>query len=287
MRFATRSWSPLSLALLVVSLLCCGICRGQSGADLFDTPHSLAFARFLEQQRRFELAIAEYERIEKVAPGKLEVRLGILRNFALANRPVEGIVAYEKWDAHPAFVPAELRNKYIGLHFQSRDFERLQSRMDGGMRLNEPEQTRVRLHLALYQTDWRQARKLFETFEIQHVKQHRLAYAPVMDAVDDLHYRKPWLGAVCSLVPGGGQVYAGQWVDGLSSLFLVGVTGFEAYRLFHKRGPKNVLAWGLAGISTSFYIANLYGGQRAVKRYNEKKDAGIQQILDGVTVRDF
>ncbi len=259
----------------------------QKSPDLFDFEHGLSFARFLEQKQRFDLAIDEYRRLDQLSLGKLEVRIALLQLYSRLDRPVEGIVAFERWDYPPFQVPGELRRKYMGLHFQSRDFGRLANRVDAGLGLKEPEKTRVQLHLALYELDWPKAEKLFETFEIQHVSRHRLTYEPIMYVVDHMQYRKPLLGALFSIVPGGGQIYAGQWVDGLSTLFLVGVTAYESYRLFHKRGPKNLLAWGLAGLSMSFYIANVYGGQRSVKRYNEKQDARIWKELDGVTVRDF
>lgn len=277
------------IVTLCLSLQVCWLAQAhaQLKEDLFDVDHSIAFARFLEEQRRYDLAIDEYVRIESIAPGRLEVRMALLRLYGLADRHVEGIVTYQKWDYHPTHAPAELRRKYVGLFFQGREFMRLSHVLTYGIGLQEPERTRVQLHLALSENNWPLAQRLFETFEIQHVRKHAQTYGPIMAAVDDLHYRKPWLGTTLSIVPGGGQFYAGQWMDGLSSLFLVGVSGFEAYRLFRKRGPDNILAWGLVGLSGSFYIANLYGGQRAVKRYNERQDARIQQVLDDVADRDF
>jgi hypothetical protein len=259
----------------------------QAPTNLFDEQHSLAFAHFLETQHRYDLALDEYRRIDQMAPGKLEVRMGMLHCYAASNLPTDGIVAYEKWDYHPHLAPAELRTKYVGLHFQSRDYSRLGRKLETGIGLREPDKTRIHLQLALYQRDWVGAHKLFESFEIQHVKRNKLTYEPIIQAVDDLHYRKPWVGSMLSIVPGGGQLYAGQWVSGLSSLLLVGVTGFEAYRLLRKRGFDNVAGWGLAAVSCSFYVANIYGGHRSVRRYNEKQDAGIQAMLDRVAVRDF
>lgn len=280
-----RHWLALGMICLCGSLSQIAIAQGEE--DLFDFKHGMAFAEFLEQQQRYDLAIEEYLRIESIAPGRLEVRVALLRLYALTDRHDEGITTYEGWDYHPYLAPAELRRKYVGLFFQGRQFLRLGHKIDDGIGLKEPEKTRIQLQLALYEADWPRAQRLFESFEIQHVRKNRLTYGPIMKEVGDLHYRKPWLGAALSIVPGGGQAYAGQWMDGISSLLLVGIAGFEAYRLFHKRGPDNILAWGLAGLSGSFYIANLYGGQRAVKRYNERQDARIQQVLDDVADRDF
>jgi TM2 domain-containing membrane protein YozV len=274
-----RHWLVLGMLCLLNSLP--EFAMAQEEEDLFDFKHGMAFAEFLEQQQRYDLAIEEYLRIESIAPGRLEVRVALLRLYALTDRHDEGITTYEGWDYHPYLAPAELRRKYVGLFFQGRQFLRLGRKIDDGIGLKEPEKTRIQLQLALYEADWPRAQRLFESFEIQHVRKNRLTYGPIM------HYRKPWLGAALSIVPGGGQVYAGQWMDGISSLLLVGIAGFEAYRLFDKRGPDNILAWGLAGLSGSFYIANLYGGQRAVKRYNERQDARIHQVLDDVADRDF
>jgi hypothetical protein len=276
------AWVALGLSFWIGSAA-----FSQTAEDLFDFEHGLKFARFLEQQQRWDLAIAEYRRLDAETPDRLEVRMALLQLYALDGKPSDGIATYEGWHYQPQLAPTELRRKYIGLFFQNRDFASLASKLQSGIGLKEPDKTRVQLQLALYNRDWPQAQRLFEAFEIQHVHKNRQTYAPILKALDDLHYREPWLGAALSIVPGAGQAYAGQWIDGLSSLFLVGVTGFEAYRLLHKRGPKNLLAWGLAGMSLSFYVANIYGGRRAVARYNERRDAEIQQILDGVSARDF
>jgi hypothetical protein len=288
MSLPIQNWLFLALFLLVSGL---SALPAQAGIpidpDLFDLDHGLAFAQYLEQEGRLDLALEEYRRVDRLAPGRLDVRMAILRLCNVTGRPAEGMVAYERWDYHPYLVPPELRRRYVGLFFAERALDRLERKLGDGLGFKDPERTRVDLHLALYRHDWERARGLYERFEIQHVKRHRMAYAPIMAAVDEMRYRKPWLGTVLSIVPGGGQCYAGQWVDGIGSLLLVGLTGLESYRLFHKRGPANVLAWGLAGLSASFYIANLYGGHRAAHRYNARQDAGIEHALDGLTARDF
>ncbi|HEC78945.1 MAG TPA: hypothetical protein ENI34_07370 [candidate division WOR-3 bacterium] len=80
------------------------------------------------------------------------------------------------------------------------------------------------------------------------------------------HYKKPILGAIFSLLPGGGHFYCGRIGDGFFSLLIVGAaTGLSYY--YHSQ--KEELKFGVSlGTAVLFYMANIYGGINAVRNYN-------------------
>ena len=272
---------------LCFSMLGVNLMFGQAPENLFDFEHSLEFANDLEAQRAYPMALEEYQRLDQIKPGTMEVREAILRLAGKSGQAEVGIKAYESWDYHPYLVPKKLRDSYIGLNFLSRDFDRFERKLRDGIGLKEPEKSRVALHLALYQEDWTKAYTMFETFEIQHVKESRATFKPVMDAISTIHYHNPQQGAFLSIIPGLGQAYSKQWGAALGSLALVGLSTYGSAQFFAKKGAKNVFSWGFLTAGLFTYSANILGGYKAARRYNKKQDEKIISWLDDITIRSF
>ena len=70
------------------------------------------------------------------------------------------------------------------------------------------------------------------------------------------------------LIPGTGKMYAGYWKDGLVSLLMTSMMAWQAYRGFDQRGIKSGYGWVYTGLATGFYIGNLYGTVKAVRKFN-------------------
>ena len=88
---------------------------------------------------------------------------------------------------------------------------------------------------------------------------------------DELLKRKeksPTIAKILSIIPGAGYLYAGHKGSALTSLF---INSLLAYATYTSIKEKN---YGVAGImgffSVSFYIGNITGASRCVKRYNKK-----------------
>ncbi len=93
-----------------------------------------------------------------------------------------------------------------------------------------------------------------------------------------LGWKSPWKAAFLSaILPGSGKIYAGRWKEGVYSLFLVGVSGWQAWRKF-RQGKKG---WGYfyAGMSLFFYVGNIYGSAVAAKIYNRVWDMQINREI--------
>lgn len=86
-------------------------------------------------------------------------------------------------------------------------------------------------------------------------------------------------GLMSAVVPGTGKIYADRLTDGLYSLIVIGLTGWQAYNGFHEDGIHSTKGWIYGMLSGIFYLGNIYGSTVAVKIYNKKiEDNLLQQI---------
>jgi tetratricopeptide (TPR) repeat protein len=79
-------------------------------------------------------------------------------------------------------------------------------------------------------------------------------------------------GLLSSVIPGAGKIYCNRPIDGLFSLFLTGLTGWQAYEGFHRDGLNSFKGWAYGSICGVLYCGNIYGSVVAAQIYNEQKD---------------
>ncbi len=79
-------------------------------------------------------------------------------------------------------------------------------------------------------------------------------------------------GMMSSLVPGSGKMYAHRFKDGLYSMIVIGLTGWQAYDGFSKDGRRSARGWIYGTLSGVFYLGNIYGSVVAVKIYNQRME---------------
>ncbi|MEE8596249.1 MAG: hypothetical protein V3T09_00380 [bacterium] len=92
-------------------------------------------------------------------------------------------------------------------------------------------------------------------------------------------YKKPQLGAMCALFPGGGHFYCGRIGDGIFSFLVVSTSTLLSY-YYHNRDED--IKFGISlGAAIIFYAANIYGGINAVHNYNYyQNEHYLQRILE-------
>lgn len=126
----------------------------------------------------------------------------------------------------------------------------------------------------LYMSDWDEAREAFGEFY------SRYADGPATDRTEEIErvlasvessYRSPGLARFLSaIIPGLGQVYAGDWRDGLNALVLNGLAiGFIANAI-HRRDYRDAAI--ISSISIRYYTGNIYNAQVDVRKYNKSLD---------------
>lgn len=91
-------------------------------------------------------------------------------------------------------------------------------------------------------------------------------------------YKQPALGALFSLFPGGGHLYAGRFGDGLYSFLLVGTASLLAYYYYDR---EEDIKFGFAlGAAILLYAGNIYGGINSVRNHNYYENQKyLQEII--------
>jgi tetratricopeptide (TPR) repeat protein len=127
---------------------------------------------------------------------------------------------------------------------------------------------------SLYMSDWNEAREAFSEFY------SRYAHGQMTDRAEEIEhvlvgvessYKSVRLARFLStIVPGLGQMYAGDWRDGLNALVLNGLAiGFIANAI-HRKDYRDATL--ISSISIRYYTGNVYNAQVDVRKYNESLD---------------
>ena len=124
----------------------------------------------------------------------------------------------------------------------------------------------------LMQKQWSEAGEIFKTLqgsEVTSVSQKAIVYHNFSEAGADLPTRSPFLAGVFStIVPGAGRLYTGKFGDAFTSLFIVSLTGWQAYDGFQRDGLSSAKGWMLGTLSGIFYVGNIYGSVISARVYN-------------------
>ncbi len=137
---------------------------------------------------------------------------------------------------------------------------------------------------SLYMFDWDSAEKAFGAFykaqrELRPPESEQ-SYGRMAERTREMEaillkarqsYKSPGLGKFLStILPGMGQIYAGNWRSGLNALVLNGITiGLFADSIYKKDFKDAAL---ISSISIRYYMGNRYNAEKGVGKYNESQD---------------
>lgn len=92
--------------------------------------------------------------------------------------------------------------------------------------------------------------------------------------------RSPFVGGLLSaIIPGMGKVYAGKWKQGLVSFFSVTIIGLQAAEGFRKGGYDDWRFIAFGGLTTIFYVGNIWGSVLSVKISKQEKNNSIDNKI--------
>jgi len=127
---------------------------------------------------------------------------------------------------------------------------------------------------ALYMFDWDAVERAFGDFYSES-SEGRMAnrvgqISPVLLEARQSYKSAGLAGFLSTLLPGLGQIYAGDWRDGLNALAInaVGI-GLLANAVYHKDYTNAAL---VSSISMRYYMGNRYRAQVDVRKHNESMD---------------
>ncbi len=95
---------------------------------------------------------------------------------------------------------------------------------------------------------------------------------------DTVPFKNPIMAGVFSAVlPGAGKVYCGRTMDGVYSLLLIGLAGWQAYDGFHDDGWRSTRGIFFGAMAGTFYAADIYGSNLAARLHNRLVNQKIRQ----------
>lgn len=224
--------------------------------ELFE-PHNIQeFADHLYAQKDYTAALGEYRRYRFLADSTEEyVHERIIDCLTRLERYEEAIVEAGN------LVDENRRNFTVGLiHFTS----------------GSPDSSRKYLESVdiPYDNDARRLIGLGYAYELEF--ERAAAYIELPENPPSL--KTPVLGAIFSIVPGGGHFYAGRFGDGLYSLLVVGTAALLSYYYYDRE--ENVKFGVSLSAAILFYAGNIYGGINSVRNYNYyENEKYLQRII--------
>jgi tetratricopeptide (TPR) repeat protein len=275
----SKLFSPRQLFVAIFALV---VCSALAAQEEFDQ------AEFFFSHRLYDEAITEYLRFlffhqadgrvsvayEKIARSYIE-----LGNWQSAEKNIRSAIDAAKTD------PARVQERFFLVEFllaQGRYTESL-DQLDtlGSLKLAQ-EESRKRLFLSgvaeVYLHKWEEAAGYFTEYfkntntyspETQHSVLALLRFGV------EAYYKDPLLARVLSyIVPGSGQIYAGDLAQGINSLLVTGLAGaLVVWAIVEGAYPDAVAAAFF--IFQRFYFGSPFNAERIAKQYNDDKKNAI------------
>lgn len=137
----------------------------------------------------------------------------------------------------------------------------------------------------IYQKKWNKAVNFFNSLE-KNTRDDTLSLSLMNLAKQgkQLPQKSKFLaGFMSAIIPGSGKIYCHRTVDGIFSFLTIGLTSWQAYEGFRKKGVNSVKGWIYGTISAYFYLGNIYGSVVAVNIYNQQLENKLLEKV-GVTI---
>ncbi len=236
------------MSIVIMCLLC--------QTEMFEPPNLLKFADYLYTQQDYAAALHEYRRyLVLVDSSTDDLYERIIECLTQLGRYSEAISESENID------DINKRNYMKGLiHFAA----------------GEPDSSRIYLQRVEvpYISEARRIIGLGYSYEFKFNEAAQYIDLPEHRPV----YKKPFIGGLLALFPGGGHFYAGRYGDGLYSFLLVGTAALLSYYYYDR--DEDVKFGFALGTAIFLYAGNIYGGVNAVRNYNyQENEKYLEQIL--------
>lgn len=136
---------------------------------------------------------------------------------------------------------------------------------------------------AIYNRDWRSAEEYFGKF---YQKEEYKGKINVIIKTTEKSYKSTTKAKIFSaIIPGAGQIYSGNWRDGINAFFLNGVIISGIIYNINKKDYANALMIAYLFLPR-YYNGNIYRAEKDVEKYNKKLDDQIANSLIGVVSID-
>ena len=256
--------------------------------DLLDYSNSLKYADYLFKTNQFKLAAAEYERIVFLEPKDTLSKLRLIRSYRYLTEYKTAMNRIEKYFPHSLNeLPEELSDEYVRNMLYDNQFQKASWFLQNIKTMDVGVRTEYQLGILIMQYQWTEASHFADENLYVFNKSERLDNLNILikDGLN-ANYKSPLLAAsISTIVPGGGKVYSGQWIDALYSFLIVTTSTWLTYKSYQKNGFSfNSFIFG--SFALSFYSANIYGSIKSSKRYNQKINQSFRSEVEDILLND-
>lgn len=247
-----------------------------------DADKQFQYAEQLYSQKKYMIAIAEYERFVYLFPGDGRVpesRYQIGMAYYSARWYTEAIQSFSDlidtegvrsaYHARSFFMVAEsqlrLKRRFAAL-------TTLHTLVTLSDDTDVKDEANYRMGWIFLETaDWEKARTYFQKISHQNHVKYRLAdLIRDLESAGDIHHKSPGTAGVLAILPGAGYLYCNRPRDALISFLLNGGLIYAAYEAF----DNDMIALGsvITFVEIGFYSGNIYGSISSAHKYNRDRD---------------
>jgi len=251
-------------------------------AVTIDADKQFQYAEQLYSQKKYMLAIIEYERFAYLFPGDgrvSESRYLMGMAYFLERRYIEAIQAFSDltetvdvgaaYHARSFFMAAESQLRLGRRSSALTTFHTLLSLSDDA---DVQDEANYRIGWVFIETaDWEKARIYFQRISHQNHDKYRLNdLTRRLESASNIHHKSPGIAGVFAILPGGGYLYCNRPRDALTSFLINGALIYAAYEAFNNE--MYALGGVIAFVEIGFYSGNIYGSISSAHKYNRDQD---------------
>ena len=259
-----------------------------SPQNLLDYSNSLKYADYLFNTNQFNLAAIEFERVVFLEPKDTLSKLKLIQSYRHLTEYKTALERVEKYFPNSLnYLPKEFSEEYVRNMLYENQFQKANEFLRDIKTMDIGVRTEYQLGILIMQYLWPEAR-LFAGENISVLdKTERFdsLYSIIKDGLN-ANYKSPLLaGSISAIVPGGGKVYTGHWIDALSSFLFVATSTWLTYNSYQKNG-FNFSSVLFGSFALSFYTANIYGSAKSAKRNNQKINQSFRNEAEDILLND-
>jgi tetratricopeptide (TPR) repeat protein len=245
------------------------------------------YAEQLYSQKKYMIAIAEYERFVYLFPGDKRVsqsRYHIGMAYYAERRYTEAIQSFSDlietkgmrsaYHARSFFMAVESQ---LRLGRRSSALTTLHNLVTQSDDTDVQDEAYYRIGWIFLETaDWEKAQTYFQKISHQNYAKYRLTdLIRNLESAGDIHHKSPGVAGVLAILPGGGYLYCNRPRDALISFLLNGGLIYAAYEAFDNE--MYALGSVISFVEIGFYSGSIYGSVSSAHKYNRDQD---RQFID-------
>ena len=240
---------------LLLLLLCTGLTI--KAQNLYDTKHSKQFAGYLFDNGEYKMAAKEYYRLYVTTPYNDSITEMLVTSLFLSEQ-YKRITSILEQSDKTNNIPCCVSSLYTKSLILSTDYDCAKNYISTTDCFTEEKRDYFALANKLLHNQYS---------SLQYSSDSK--FSPVLKQIESVRYKKVWASVMMSaVIPGSGKVYSGYWKDGLFSFIMVGLSTWQAWSGFNKKGIKSAYGWINGGLALAFYSGNIYGSIKAANQYN-------------------